>query len=58
MPENRKKKKVFLTPISFTDDKTREEGACDCVHRVCHRTFVAEPDLAALEFPFCCLATG
>lgn len=56
------KKRVFFAPFSFTDEKTQgggrgEKGRCDSV-RVCHRTFVAELDLAALEFPFCCLATG
>lgn len=33
-------------------------GGGDVAIRVGLRTFGAEPDLAALEFPFCCLATG
>lgn len=50
-----------LPPFLFTDERKlrgvgREEGDVT-LSGVCHKTFVAEPNLAALDFPFCCLAT-
>ena len=49
--------KVLLTNVLIYRCEDARGKSSDSV-RVCHRTFAAEPDLAALEFPFCCLATG
>lgn len=56
--ESETPKRFFFCSSSFAEETTESgERLCDSVP-VCHRAFVAQPDLAALEFPFCCLATG